>query len=225
MNDVRKFIFGAIIGLFVFVGLMISVVYVSSCGLTLTCNRADPKLNLTPIPTLIPAAHSDAQQEQTQGMTEFNKCQVNAADLIGAWVTAGTPEIGPFPFTSLNGESCEGRYADIQPLFVENGLWKKNALGCVSCHNPELGDRSSGLDLSSYNAVLLGSRRVAGSTSPGNDILGKGDWQKSVLFDVLVDQALVPEGHSADTAGVPVTLFAGQKGIAPVEATTATPKP
>jgi Na+/H+ antiporter NhaB len=36
MNDVRKMIFGAIIGLFLIVGLMIAIAYVSSCGLTLT---------------------------------------------------------------------------------------------------------------------------------------------------------------------------------------------
>lgn len=54
MNDVRKYIFGAIIGLFVFVGLMISVAYISACGLTFTCNRAGPKVDRTPIPTLIP---------------------------------------------------------------------------------------------------------------------------------------------------------------------------
>jgi hypothetical protein len=223
MNDVRRFIYGAIIGLFVFVGLMISIVYVSACGLTFTCNRADPKLNLTPIPTLIP--HKEAVvQGPSQNMTEFNKCQVNAVDLIGAWVTAGTPKISPFPFTSVNGESCEGRFTDIQPLFVENDLWKNGAIGCVSCHNAALTDRSGGLDLSSYDAILLGSRRVAGSTSPGNDILAKGDWEKSVLFDVLAHQALVPAGHSADAPAEPLILFAGQKVATPVGPTaTATP--
>jgi mono/diheme cytochrome c family protein len=62
MNDVRKFIFGAIIGLFVFVGLMFSVIYISACGLTFTCNRSRPKLDLTPIPTLIPVRLSAATQ-------------------------------------------------------------------------------------------------------------------------------------------------------------------
>lgn len=224
MNDVRKFIYGAIIGLFVFVGLMIGIVYVSACGFTLTCNRADPRLNLTPVPTLIPASHSEAPQGE--GMTDFNKCQVNAVDLIGAWVTAGTPKTGPFPFTSLNGESCEGRFiGDIQPLFVENSLWKTGELGCTSCHNADLTERSMGLDLTSYDAILLGSRRVAGSTSKGNELLGNGEWEKSVLYDVLVNQALVPEGHSKDAPGEVLILFAGQKVTAPAEAVTATPTP
>jgi hypothetical protein len=221
MNDVRKMIFGAIIGLFVFVGLMIGVVYISACGLTFTCNRADPKLNLTPIPTLIPASHSESKP--VEGMTEFNKCKVNAVDLIGAWVSAGTPKTDPFSFTSVSGESCEGKYgADIQPLFVENQLWKTGSLGCVSCHNADLGERSMGLDLSSYEAVLLGSRRVAGSTSKGNEILGNGNWEKSVLYDVLAHQALVPAGHSTDAPASGLLLFAGQKVVVTV---TATPTP
>lgn len=216
MNDVRKMIFGAIIGLFVFVGLMIAIVYVSSCGLTLTCNQAEPKVDRTPIPTLILASHSESQMGDE--ITEFNKCKVNAVDLIGAWVAAGTPETEPFPFTDVNGESCQGTYAEIQPLFVENSLWKPGALGCTSCHNADLTDRSKGLDLSSYDAVLLGSRRVAGSTSKGNDLLGNGDWEESVLYGVLVNQGLVPEGHSADAPADVLILFAGEKVV--VEATS-----
>ena len=221
MNDVRKMIFGAIVGLLLVLGLMFSIVYVSSCGLTFTCGQADPKMDRTPIPTLIPASHSESQMGE--GVAEFNKCQVNAVDLIGAWVSASTPETDPFPFTDLNGESCEGRYAaDIQPLFVENSLWKTGALGCVSCHNAELADRSKGLDLSSYEAVLLGSRRVAGSTPKGNELLGNGEWEKSVLYDVLANQALVPEGHSADGPASSLVLFAGTKAI-PVGTATPTP--
>ncbi len=55
MNDVRKWIFGAFFGLFLFVGLMVGVAYVSSCGLTLSCNRAAPKVERTSVPTLVPA--------------------------------------------------------------------------------------------------------------------------------------------------------------------------
>jgi hypothetical protein len=88
-----------------------------------------------------------------------------------------------------------------------------------------LNDRSGGLDLSSYDAVLLGSRRVAGSSSKGNELLGNGDWQKSVLFDVLAYQGLVPAGHSADVPAEPLILFAGQRAVEPVVTVTATPKP
>jgi len=220
MNDVRKMIFGAIIGLLLALGLMFSIVYISSCGWTFTCVQAEPKVERTPIPTLIPASHSELQMQG--GAAEFSKCRVNAADLVGAWVSAGAPETGPFPFTDMNGETCEGSYTDIQPLFVENNLWKTGALGCVSCHNADLSNRSAGLDLTSYEAVLLGSRREAGSTAKGNDILGSGDWEKSVLYDFLVNRALIPAGHSADAPAGELILFAGQKVVSTA---TATPTP
>ena len=54
MNDVRQWIFGAIIGLLACIGLMLSIVYVSACGFTLNCIRANPLVIRTPIPTLIP---------------------------------------------------------------------------------------------------------------------------------------------------------------------------
>ena len=220
MNDVRKMIFGAIIGLLLVLGLMFSIVYVSSCGLTFTCEQAEPKVDRTPIPTLIPASHNEAQMES--GMTEFNKCQVSATDLVGAWVSAGYSETDTFTFVDLNGEACAGTYEDIQPLFIENSLWYSGSIGCVSCHNSALTERSSGLDLTTYDALMLGSRRVAGSTSKSTDILGDGDWEKSLLYKVLVDQALVPAGHSADAPASGFILFAGEKVVVEV---TGTPIP
>ena len=88
-------------------------------------------------------------------------------------------------------------------------MWYSSSLGCVSCHNADLTERSGGLDLSTYDAVLLGSRRVAGSSSKGNDILGGGDWETSLLHDVLVNQGSVPAGHSADAPVNNPILFAG----------------
>lgn len=219
MNDVRKVIYTTIalfLGVLVF---WISIIYVSSCGLTLTCRQAAPKIYGTPIPTLIPAAHSKAQMSSS--MTEFDKCQVAATDLIGAWVTAKSPKAEPFPFTDVNGKSCKGTFtADVQPLFVENGLWYKNAIGCVSCHNGELTERSAGLDLTSYAAIQTGSGR-ADVNAKGTDILGGGTWESSKLYAVLVKQGLVAAGHSADSPAATLVLFAGQ--AAPE--VTATPTP
>ena len=218
MNDVRKMIFGSFIGLFMVFGVMFSIVYVSSCGFTLTCNRADPLVVRTPIPTLIPVSHAETQADT--GMAEFNKCQISAVELVGAWVSAGSPETDAFTFVDMNGQACAGTYAeDIQPLFVENNLWYSNSLGCVSCHNADLADRSGGLDLTTYDAVSLGSRRVAGSTSKGNEILGGADWEASLLYEVLVNQGLVPQGHSVNaSARVPI-VFAGERVVFEAEAT------
>lgn len=221
MNDVRRVIYGTIV---LFLGVLVawlSIIYISSCGFTLTCGQAAPKVDRTPIPTLIPVYHAEPQMHEN-AMTEFNSCQVSAANLIGAWVTAGSPETEVFAFSDVNGDPCEGTYAsDIQPLFVENNLWYEGAIGCVSCHNAELAERSGGLDLTTHDAVLLGSRRVAGSSSAGTDILGGGEWgEASTLYTVLVMQGFVPEGHSADNPAVELILYAGQAAEA-----TPTPTP
>jgi len=221
MNDVRKMIYGTI-GLFL-VGVIfwLSLIFISACGLSFSCRQAQVKFEGTPIPTLIPAAHVESQTGSV--MVEFNKCQVSAIDLISAWVTAKSPETEPFSFSDIHGKPCEGTFAvDIQPLFVENSLWYTGAIGCIACHNSELAKLSGGLDLTTYDAILLGSRRVAGSSSAGNDILAGGDWQKSLLYDVLVNQGLVTEGHSADKPAVNVLIYAGQSVAQDV---TITPTP
>jgi hypothetical protein len=219
MNDVRKMIYGSIILFFVVLAFWFSIIYVSSCGLTLTCGQAAQKVERTPIPTLIPAAHSEAQMGEV--MAEFNKCEVTATDLIGAWISAESPPTEPFAFSNVNGDPCEGTYAaDIQPLFVENGLWYKDAIGCVSCHNAELSARSGGLDLTTYEAIMMGSGRVD-AASKGADILG-GAMDTSALYGVLVNQGLVAAGHSAESPATPIVVYVGQ---AVVDEATATPTP
>jgi hypothetical protein len=221
-NDVRRMIYVTLVAFLLFLVFWFSIVYISACGFTLTCNQGAPLVIRTPISTLIPAP-SPASPAQG-GATEFNKCKVAAADLVGAWVSTGHSDTEPFPFTDINGQSCEGTYADdIQRLFVENSLWSPGSLGCVSCHNADLSDRSAGLDLTSYEAILLGTRRVAGATSPGTDILGGGDWENSLLHEVLVNQGLTPQGHSPDAPPHQVILYVGQV-VADGEV-TATPTP
>ena len=211
MNDVRGMIYATLIGFFMVLVFWFSVIYLSSCGFTLTCNQADQIVVRTPIPTLIPP--SRAGSPSGENVSEFDKCQVAATDLIGAWVSAGHTGTEVFPFTDVNGQPCEGTYAeDIQPLFVENSLWYPGAIGCISCHNPDQPDRNAGLDLTSYEAI-----------SGGTDIFGGDDWQSSLLHDVLVNRKLVPEGHSAEGSGDPVFIYAGHS-VSEAEV-TATPTP
>jgi hypothetical protein len=148
-------------------------------------------------------------------MPEFDGCLVSASDLVGAWVTAGSSETESFPFTSTNGDSCQGTYADdIQHLFVDNNVWYEGQLGCTSCHNADLTERSAGLDLSSHQGVLAGAQN--------KDILGADNWEESILRDVLLVHGLVPEGHSPDVEPHgPLVIYAGQQAT---EA-TATPTP
>ncbi|MCI0551040.1 MAG: hypothetical protein L0287_08795 [Anaerolineae bacterium] len=197
MNDVRKMIYGSLIFFFMVLGFWFSVIYISACGFTLNCIRAEHIVIRTPIPTLIPRGGSNPQAGG--GITEFDQCQVAATDLIGAWVSAGHPETEVFPFSDVNGQPCEGTFAeDVQPLFVENSIWYPGAIGCISCHNPDQPDRNAGLDLTSYDAI-----------SGGNDIFGGDDPQNSLLYDVLVNRKLIPEGHSVESSGDLVFIYAG----------------
>ena len=219
-DDVRKMIYGTILLFLAVVTSWLGLIYVSSCGLTLTCRQAAPRVDRTPIPTLIPAGHSESQTGEG-AMAEFNQCQVAAADLVGAWVSAGSPETEAFAFSDVNGNPCEGTFsADIQPLLVENSLWYAGAIGCVSCHNADLTERSGGLDLTSYDAILMGSGR-ADANAQGKDILGGGNWESSALHTTLVTQGFVPEGHSADATPVQLMIYAGQAAAE----VTATPTP
>ncbi len=220
-DDTRRLIYGTIIAFLLFIVSWLSFVYLSACGFTLTCVQGAPLVERTSVPTLIPVKQSQAQPQATTAK-EFNKCKVKATDLIGAWVSAGHSETEAFPFTDLNGQSCEGTFADIQPLFVENSIWFPGSLGCASCHNADLTDRSGGLDLTSYQAISLGTKRVAGSSSAGTDIFGDGDLEKSLLYQVLTTQGMVPQGHSPDVPPPSTILYAGQV-VANAEG-TATPE-
>jgi hypothetical protein len=220
MNDVQKMIYGTIIGFFLVLVTWFSLIFVSSCGFSLSCNQAAPIVVRTSIPTLIPVSHPESQGTQAPALQQFDACQVSAADLIGAWVSAGSSETEPFPFSDVNGNPCEGTFAeDIQRLFMENNLWYVGAIGCTSCHNAELTERSGGLDLSSYQGILAGTNRsYEGAT--GTDILGGGNWDTSSLHDVLFVHGLVPEGHSPDVEPIgPVFIYAGHR----TEEATGTP--
>ncbi len=220
-DDTRRLIYGTIVAFLVFIISWIGFVYLSACSFTLTCVQAAPLVERTSVPTLIPVKGS--QPQFTPNAAEFNKCKAVATELIGAWISAGHSETEPFPFTDLNGQSCEGTFADIQPLFVENSVWFSGSLGCISCHNADLTDRSAGLDLTSYEAISLGTKRVAGSSSAGTDIFGGGDLEKSLLYQVLTKQGLAPQGHSPDVPPPSTIWYAGQ-AVAEGEV-TATPTP
>lgn len=221
-DDTRAMIYGTIA--FFLVGLVIwlGFVYVSACGFTLNCIQGAPLVVRTPIPTLIPRELSQGQPETAP--EAFNKCQVGAVNLIGAWVAAGHTETEPFPFTDINGQNCEATYEDIRPLLRDNSVWFPGSLGCTSCHNADLTDRSAGLDLSTYEAISLGTRRVAGSTSPGTDIFGGEEWENSLLYEVLVNRGLTTQGHSPDVEPPNPILYVGQP-VASDGEVTATPTP
>lgn len=211
-DDTRRMILGTLVVFLAFLVVWLGFVFVSACGFTLNCVQGAPLVVRTPIPTLSPLEQQQGQPEAAP--VAFNACQVGAVDLIGAWVAAGHTKTEPFPFTDLNGQDCEATYEDIQLLFRENSIWHPGSLGCTSCHNAELTDRSAGLDLSTYEAISLGTRRVAESTSPGTDIFGRGNWEDSLLYDILVNQGLTPQGHSPDVEPSNPIMYVGQPAAA-----------
>ena len=196
-DDTRRLVYGTIIAFLAFVTVWLGFVYISACGFTLNCIQGSPLVVRTPIPTLSPLKGSLEQPQVEPG--DFSKCAIGATDLIGAWVAAGHSETEAFPFTDLHGQNCEATFADVRPLLTDNSVWFPGALGCTSCHNADLTDRSGGLDLSSYEAI-----------SQHPDLLGDGNWEGSLLHEVLVNQGLTAEGHSPDVEPRIPTLYVGQ---------------
>ena len=210
-DDTRGLIYATIV--FFLVGLVawLGIVYISACGFTLNCIQGAPLVVRTPIPTLIPLGEVEQQPVTTEG--EFDKCQIGATQLIGAWVAAGHSETDAFPFTDLNSENCEATYEDIQPLLRENSIWYPGSLGCTSCHNADLTDRSGGLDLSTYEAI-----------SANAALFGDGNWEGSLLHEVLVNQGLTAQGHSPDVEPRNPILYVGQVAGEGETEGTATPE-
>ncbi len=221
-DDTRGLIYGTIALFLLGLVAWLSFVYISACSFTLNCIQGAPLVVRTPVPTLIPLG--EVEQQPTTAEVDFNTCQIGAVELIGAWVEAGHSETEAFPFTDRNGQNCEATYEDIQILLRENSLWFPGSLGCTSCHNADLTERSAGLDLSTYEALSLGSRRVPEMTSPGTDIFGGGEWEESLLHEFLVDQGLTPQGHSPDVEPSNPILYVGQVVAGEGEATV-TPTP
>lgn len=207
-DDTRGMIYATLALFLVFLVGWLVFVYLSACGFTLNCVQGAPLVVRTPVPTLIPYGEVEPQTGVTEG--EPDRCRARATDLIGAWVEAGHTEAESFTFTDLDGKECEATFADVQPLFVENSIWFPGSLGCISCHNSDLGERSGGLDLSSFQGISLGTRRVEGSTSPGTDLFRDGTWENSLLHEFLVEHGLTTQGHSPDLEPPQTIIYAGR---------------
>jgi hypothetical protein len=220
-DDVRKYIYGAITVFLVGVMSWISIIYVSACGVTLTCNRGKPRVDRTPIPTLIPATMPasdvswDAEVSEPAPLTNSGICHVRAVNFIGAWAASQTPkstEADPFYFVDEDGKNCEATFPDVQALLNQPNLRGTGSLACTSCHSGDLTVAPAQLDLSSYAGIITGSRRE-GNKPKGTDILGDGEWKESLLYDHLTNASADVPGHeqtlSADTMISVGRSFAG----------------
>jgi hypothetical protein len=230
-NDVRKYIYGAITVFLVGVLSWISIIYVSACGVTLTCNRGAPHVDRTPIPTLIPAtlpAQEVSWEEVTEPapLTNSDTCNVRAVNFIGAWAMFQTPkskEADPFYFVDEDGKNCEAAFTDVQALLNQPGLRGVDSLACTSCHSGDLTVAPAQLDLSSYAGIMAGSRLESGKKK-GTDILGDGDWKASLLYDHLTNtMADVPGHEQALSPDTMISVGRSFAGVLPTPVVTPTP--
>ena len=206
MDDFRKFMYTALVAFVLLLVVWIGFVYISACGFSFTCQRGQPVVYGTPIPTLA-AATLPAPDFSVESPT-INQCRVAAVDLIGAWVSAGYSDTETFNFVDVDGKFCEANFTDdVQPLFLESNLWYPGSLACASCHQPDMAVSSAQLDQSTYEGMLLGSRRVDGAQ--GNDIFGGGDWEASLLYDVLYVRKFMPLGRPPEAPAEGPVVFAG----------------
>ncbi|MDP1547587.1 MAG: hypothetical protein Q8L87_16385 [Anaerolineales bacterium] len=202
-DDVRRYIYGAVIVFLVGVLVWVGIVFVNACGFSLACNRGALPVDRTPIPTLIPATMPAMEMQGSEAVMTTDACYVAAVDLIGAWVEAGSSETEAFQFTDANGQNCEAAFEVVLPLFVESNLWYSGSLSCISCHSVDVAISPAQLDVSSYAGIIAGSRR-ADAESNGTDILGAGSWTSSVLYEFLTEARADVPGHTEALSGLMV---------------------
>ena len=194
-RDFKSCMLYALFGLPIFLFLFIATIYVANCGLSANCSQAGlPAIIHTPIPTLIPVSIT-TQPAPVQVDTRA-VCSVTGRDLLNAWVSAGYQETQLFTFRDIHGNTCQATFADVITLFNQPNLWYSGALACNTCHNADVTVAAAGLDLSSYAGIMAGSRRTL-STNQGEDILGGGNWEQSILSDQLFIYQLMPFGAPA----------------------------
>jgi hypothetical protein len=218
-SDVRKIIYGTLVVFVATLVVWIGFLFVLGCQGTLGCSRGSPTPVRTGVATLLPATPVAPVYPASQGAA---KCQVQALEVLEAWVNAKSPETEPFAVTDLSGATCTATLQDVESILSQTNLWYSGAAACVTCHNQTFATDAVGLDLSSYEGILAGSHRTADKPT-GDDILGGGNWEASKLYQVLVTDATEPFGRPAGLDLTRVVVFAGTPESAP--GVTASPSP
>jgi hypothetical protein len=224
-DDVQKYIYRTLTIFVAGVVIWVGFIFTTACGFSLACKQGAAVVERTPIPTLFPATMPVIKIKKKPAVIS-DKCRVASTDLIGAWVFANSPEKDVFHFTDVNGRNCETTFAEVELLFTEPNLWRSDSLSCVSCHSVDVTISPAQLDLSSYAGIMIGSRRADAEAKKGTDILGGGNWKKSLLYEFLTTSKANVPGHT-QLLSVDSFVFAGKLFVATVstQAPTATPKP
>jgi mono/diheme cytochrome c family protein len=222
-RDFSSCMISAMIGLPIFLLLFIIALYVGNCGFTANCSPSNlPAIIHTPIPTLIPASLPN-QAASTQ-VAVSSICTLNARDLLSTWVAAGDQEFDLFDFRDYYGNICNASFANVLPLFNQPNLWYPGAPACDTCHSADISAAAANLDLSSYQGILAGGKRSS-PDSKGEDILGGGNWEKSLLNQVLfIYQTMPPSAPPGALTSDGPTIIAGSLVVLPTLAPTEGPE-
>ncbi len=222
-RDFSSCMLATLIGLPIFLLLFIALLYVGNCGFTANCSPvAQPAIVHTSVPTLIPASLPN-QVSGTQVVAEA-VCTLPARELLQIWVTAGSKQDNSFGFLDQSKSICIGSFANILPLFTQPNLWYPGAPACDACHNSNLSSAAANLDLSSYQGILAGGKRTS-PVGKGEDILGGGVWESSLLNKVLfIYQTMPPAAPPGALSVDGPTVIAGSPAINPTLAPTEGPE-
>ncbi len=222
-RDFASCMTASLIGLPIFLLLFIIALYVGNCGFTANCSPANlPAIIHTPIPTLLPASLPNAASGTQVAATSI--CTLSAKELLSIWVTSGFKENEIFGFRDMYGNICQATFTNVLPLFTQPDIWYPGAAACDSCHLSDSAVASSNLDLSSYQGILAGAKRNS-PDSKGEDILGAGVWENSILFKVLfVNQTMPPAAPTGSLTANGPTIIAGSLSILPPVAPTEGPE-
>jgi len=221
-DTLMPIVLGVLVGLVVCVISFPGLLFLFGCASTNSCAGAPPVATMTSIPTL-PAATMPAPKVGAEAIISAPKCHIEAVKLIGAWVTAGYDETKPFIFTDLKGLTCSATFTDdVQPLFNTPNLWFNGSPACTTCHFADVKKATKNMDLSSYAGILAGSGR-ANAEPKGKDILGGGNWDQALLYQMLyapsgqtlINRPAMPFGRSAISPAPPANgpvVAAGSPG-------------
>ncbi len=203
--------------------LFITTIYFSNCGINNNCVRGNlAGVIHTPVPTLNAATLPVPSPSGPIPTSTEIVCNAPASTLLAAWVSSGSSENQPFTYTDPGGNLCAATFAELQPLFDTPNFWYHGSLACTTCHDAALSASSAGLDLSSFAGITAGSHRSNGA-SQGTDILGGGEWNSSILNQVLFVQKSMPAVSSNNIlTDLGPALLAGEKTTAPGTTPTAT---
>jgi mono/diheme cytochrome c family protein len=127
-DDTRRLIYGTIVAFLVFILAWLGFVYISACGFTVTCIRANQLVERTPIPTLIPV--------KLVAATKVVLPPATPTPIGGLTPEAETPEPGVAPdIARPSNPGGPGPAVELQGN-IDNGK-KIYVANCQICHGEE----------------------------------------------------------------------------------------